>query len=185
MSNYAESLSHLDSYISARVPVIAMRTIEQQRALRLLREASGLSQEGWAARLGDGRATVQRWELGQQVPRTAARVALIRLCQQQGLGSPALDRLVHLNNVGDLFLEEDPDFVLASDYANLVKLYQFWNLHALIGGQIEKLLDHPLLEVMAVKRRIGVVPQVNNLDRSLTAKEILLFHAEYFGVKSL
>ncbi|MER7717784.1 AAA family ATPase [Streptomyces flaveolus] len=40
MSNYAESLAHLDSYISARVPVIAMRTIEQQRALRLLREAA-------------------------------------------------------------------------------------------------------------------------------------------------
>src|SRR2546430_2514164 len=36
---------------------------------------------------------------------------------------------------------------------------------------------------VAVKRRIGVVPQVNNLDRSLTAKEILLFHAEYFGVQ--
>jgi len=35
---------------------------------------------------------------------------------------------------------------------------------------------------VAVKRRIGVVPQVNNLDRALTAKEILLFHAEYFGV---
>jgi len=35
---------------------------------------------------------------------------------------------------------------------------------------------------VAAKRRIGVVPQVNNLDRALTAKEILLFHAEYFGV---
>src|SRR5260370_30124176 len=35
---------------------------------------------------------------------------------------------------------------------------------------------------VAVKRRIGVVPHVNNLDRSLTAREILLFHAEYFGV---
>src|SRR5213082_186944 len=35
---------------------------------------------------------------------------------------------------------------------------------------------------VAVKRSIGVVPQVNNLDRSLTAREILLFHAEYFGV---
>jgi ABC-2 type transport system ATP-binding protein len=33
-----------------------------------------------------------------------------------------------------------------------------------------------------VKRSIGVVPQVNNLDRSLTAREILVFHAEYFGV---
>ena len=76
------------------------------------------------------------------------------MCQDHGLGSPALDRLVHLNNVADLFLEDDPDFALAGDYANLVKVYQFWNLHTLIGGQVEKLLDHPLLEVMAVKRRI-------------------------------
>ena len=51
-------------------------------------------------------------------------------------------------------MEDDPDFEIAGDYANLVKIYQFWNLHELIGGDIEKLLDHPLLEVMAVKRRI-------------------------------
>jgi len=76
------------------------------------------------------------------------------LCKEHGIHSPALDRLAHLNNVADLFLEDDPDFVVASDYANLVKIYQFWNLHTLIGGEIEKLLDHPLLEVMAVKRRI-------------------------------
>jgi oligoribonuclease NrnB/cAMP/cGMP phosphodiesterase (DHH superfamily) len=76
------------------------------------------------------------------------------LCCQHDLGSPALDRLVHLSNVADLFLEDDPDFVLANDYANLVKHYQFWNLHALIEGKIERLVDHPLLEVMAVKRRI-------------------------------
>jgi hypothetical protein len=84
----------------------------------------------------------------------SAGLLCYELCQKQGLGSPALDRLVHLNNVADLFLEEDPDFVVAGDYANLVKTYQFWNLHALIDGQIEKLLDHPLLEVMATKRRI-------------------------------
>jgi ABC-2 type transport system ATP-binding protein len=35
---------------------------------------------------------------------------------------------------------------------------------------------------VAVKHRIGVVPQVNNLDRSITGREILVFHAEYFGV---
>ncbi|HMF58407.1 MAG TPA: ATP-binding cassette domain-containing protein [Pyrinomonadaceae bacterium] len=35
---------------------------------------------------------------------------------------------------------------------------------------------------VTVKRKIGVVPQVNNLDRNLTGREILLFHAEYFGV---
>lgn len=76
------------------------------------------------------------------------------LCREHGLGSPALERLVHLNDVADLFLEDDPDFVLASDYANLVKTYQFWNLHALIGNELERLLEHPLLEVMAVKRRV-------------------------------
>jgi len=76
------------------------------------------------------------------------------LCRENGIQSPTLDRLVHLNNVADLFLVDDPDFVLASDYANLVKTYQFWNLHTLIEGDIERLLDHKLLEVMAVKRRI-------------------------------
>jgi oligoribonuclease NrnB/cAMP/cGMP phosphodiesterase (DHH superfamily) len=76
------------------------------------------------------------------------------LCRENGIESPDLERLVHLNNVADLFLEDDPDFVLACDYANLVKVYQFWNLHALLGGEIEKLVDHPLLEVMAVKRKV-------------------------------
>ena len=84
----------------------------------------------------------------------SAGLICYELCKQEGLGSPALDRLVHLNNVGDLFLEDDPDFILASDYANLVKSYQFWNLHALINGQIEQLLNNPLLRVMEVKRNI-------------------------------
>ena len=84
----------------------------------------------------------------------SAGLICYELCVQSGIASPALDRLVHLNNVADLFLEDDPDFVLAGDYANLVKTYQFWNLHTLVGGEIERLLDHPLLEVMAAKRRI-------------------------------
>lgn len=84
----------------------------------------------------------------------SAGLLCYELCQEQGLGSPELDRLVHLNNVADLFLEDEPDFALANDYANLVKVYQFWNLHALIDGQLERLLNHPLLEVMSVKRRI-------------------------------
>src|SRR5436190_13181188 len=84
----------------------------------------------------------------------SAGLLCYELCKEQGLGSLALDRLVHLNNVADLFLEDDPDFALANDYANLVKHYQFWNIHALLGGKIEKLLEHPLLEVMEVKRRV-------------------------------
>src|SRR6186713_26792 len=54
----------------------------------------------------------------------SAGLLCYELCVQYGLGSPALERLVHLNNVSDLFLEEDPDFVIAGDYANLVKHYQ-------------------------------------------------------------
>jgi ABC-2 type transport system ATP-binding protein len=37
---------------------------------------------------------------------------------------------------------------------------------------------------VAAKRLIGVVPQRPNLDFSLTAREILLFHAAYFGLTS-
>jgi ABC-2 type transport system ATP-binding protein len=35
---------------------------------------------------------------------------------------------------------------------------------------------------MDVKQRIAVVPQQSNLDRSLRAREILIFHASYHGV---
>jgi len=84
----------------------------------------------------------------------SASLLCYELCREHGMQSPTLDRLIHLSNVADLFLEDDPEFVLANDYANLVKIYGFWNLHALVDGEIERLLNHPLLEVMAVKRRV-------------------------------
>jgi nanoRNase/pAp phosphatase (c-di-AMP/oligoRNAs hydrolase) len=84
----------------------------------------------------------------------SAGLLCYELCKQHEVTSPELDRLVHLNNVSDLFLENDPDFVVAGDYSSLVKVYGFWNLHALIEGRLERLLDHPLLEVMATKRRV-------------------------------
>lgn len=87
-------------------------------------------------------------------PAKSAALLCYELCREASLAKPELDRLVHLSNVADLFLEDDPDFELANDYANLVKVYGFWNLHALVAGVPERLLDHPLLEVMAVKRRI-------------------------------
>ena len=37
-------------------------------------------------------------------------------------------------------------------------------------------------ERVAVKRLIGVVPQRPNVDRSLTAREVLTYHAAYFTV---
>ncbi len=84
----------------------------------------------------------------------SASLLCYELCTAHGLAKPELDRLVHLSNVVDLFLVEDPDFQLACDYGNLVKTYGFWNLHTLIEGNPERMLDHPLLEVMAVKRRV-------------------------------
>src|SRR5271166_6055027 len=39
-------------------------------------------------------------------------------------------------------------------------------------------------EQVAVKRLIGVVQQRPNLDFTLTASEILLFHGAYFGIDS-
>lgn len=132
--------------------------------MRELREKSGwvcdfsfeprLDKAGWL--LIDHHTTELQPKSAQFIHDVTKSAGLLcyELCKQHGLGSPELDRLVHLNNVADLFIEEDPDFALANDFANLVKTYQFWNLHALIEGQLERLLDHPLLEVMAVKRRI-------------------------------
>jgi hypothetical protein len=40
MSNFAECRRDLDSYVAARVPLIAIRSIEQVRALRLIREVA-------------------------------------------------------------------------------------------------------------------------------------------------
>ncbi|MBM3848397.1 MAG: DHH family phosphoesterase, partial [Verrucomicrobia bacterium] len=84
----------------------------------------------------------------------SAGLLCYELCKAEGLGSPELDRLVRLNNIADLFLDDDPEFGTACDYASLVKVYQFWNIHRLLEGKIERLLDHPLLEVMQTKRRV-------------------------------
>jgi hypothetical protein len=84
----------------------------------------------------------------------SASLLAYELCKEHGIQSPALDRLVHLSNIADLFLPGSEDFVLATDYANLVKNYGFWNLLELTQGSLESLVDHPLLEVMAVKRRV-------------------------------
>ena len=84
----------------------------------------------------------------------SAGLLCYELCREHELASPELDRLVQINNVADLFLEDDPDFAAANDFASLIKVYGFWNIHSLISGRLESLLDHPLLEVMRVKRKI-------------------------------
>ncbi|MGZ8940967.1 MAG: DHHA1 domain-containing protein [Limisphaerales bacterium] len=84
----------------------------------------------------------------------SASLLAYELCRTNGFSSEKLDRLVHLSNVADLFLPDDPDFTLGTDYANLVKIYGFWNILELIEGDLERLIDHPLLQVVEVKRRI-------------------------------
>tara|TARA_B100000029_G_scaffold453259_1_gene478918 strand:+ start:723 stop:1730 length:1008 start_codon:yes stop_codon:yes gene_type:complete len=84
----------------------------------------------------------------------SASLLCYELCKEHGLGNETLDRLVHLTNVGDLFLTDDPEFTTAIDYGGLVKQYFFWNLHTLIGGDLESLVDHPLLKVVVTRREV-------------------------------
>jgi transcriptional regulator with XRE-family HTH domain len=56
--------------------------------LRALREARGVTREGWAARLGYSASTVQRWERGAVAPDAAAEAALLSLLQGEGLLRP-------------------------------------------------------------------------------------------------
>lgn len=55
--------------------------------LRALREARGITQDGWAARLGSSRKTVQRWESGEAVPDARMEAQLFALCRELGLFS--------------------------------------------------------------------------------------------------
>ncbi|MCF7668248.1 MAG: DHH family phosphoesterase [Verrucomicrobia bacterium] len=84
----------------------------------------------------------------------SASLLACELCNKYDIQNSALDRLVHLTNIADLFLVDDPDFDIACDYANLIKTYGFWNMHSIINGELEQLLDHPLIEVMSTKRKV-------------------------------
>ncbi len=53
--------------------------------LRALRESSGVTQAGWATRLGYGLRTIQRWEHGELTPDAPATHALVELCAGLGL----------------------------------------------------------------------------------------------------
>ena len=53
--------------------------------LRALREARGVTLDGWATRLGVSRTTVQRWERGERVPDPGAESSLAAFCRESGL----------------------------------------------------------------------------------------------------
>jgi lipooligosaccharide transport system ATP-binding protein len=50
------------------------------------------------------------------------------------------------------------------------------------GGSLEVLGMDPLREPSAIKARIGVVPQIDNLDLELTVRENLEIHARFFDI---
>jgi ABC-2 type transport system ATP-binding protein len=50
------------------------------------------------------------------------------------------------------------------------------------GGQASVSGIDVMADPVSARRRLAVVPQRVNVDRSLTARQILLFHASYFGV---
>src|SRR5215216_5427921 len=58
--------------------------------LRALREAAGVTQEGWAGQLGLGRTTLQRWERGELPPAAHAEAALLADARLGGAGAPAV-----------------------------------------------------------------------------------------------
>ena len=84
----------------------------------------------------------------------SASLLCYELCQAEGLGNEKLDRLMHLTNVGDLYLTDDPDFTEAIDYGSLIKQYMFWNIAKLVEGDLESLVDHSLLEVIRTRRQV-------------------------------
>jgi pimeloyl-ACP methyl ester carboxylesterase/DNA-binding XRE family transcriptional regulator len=61
------------------------------QVLRALREARGITQDGWAMQIGYGRATVKRWEAGETVPSADAETKIIALCHERALFRPFKD----------------------------------------------------------------------------------------------
>lgn len=84
---------------------------------------------------------------------SAAQLCYELLAKHHG-GNETLKRLAELTNVADLYLSDHAEFGLASEYARIVKTYHFRPLYRLFGDRLESLLDHPLLEIMSLKRKI-------------------------------
>jgi hypothetical protein len=87
-------------------------------------------------------------------PDKSAALLACEICREHGLTNDKLERLVQLSNTADLFLANNPEFDEAGDYASLVKHYGFWTVWRLVGGEPEGLVDHPLLQVVRMKRAI-------------------------------
>jgi lipooligosaccharide transport system ATP-binding protein len=58
-----------------------------------------------------------------------------------------------------------------------------YGLATIDGGQLDVLGHDVARDRRAVKARIGVVPQEDNLDRAFPVRENLLVHGDYFGIE--
>ena len=70
---------------SAMAPGTGAHSAPWWSVLRALRDARSITREGWAARLGYGARTVQRWENGDSIPDERAETAILALCHELGL----------------------------------------------------------------------------------------------------
>lgn len=77
------SISHVNA--SATTPPVQTVDPRWPEVLRALREARGITLDGWGARLGVSRTTVQRWERGERAPDPGAEVALLAYCREANL----------------------------------------------------------------------------------------------------
>ena len=59
-----------------------------------------------------------------------------------------------------------------------------YGLATIDGGRLEVLAHDVARDRRAVKARIGVVPQEDNLDRAFPVRENLLVHGRYFGLEA-
>src|SRR5215211_9243103 len=82
-------MSRRGSNVSPSEPVTSIRQSSDRprwsTVLRALREARGVTLDGWGAQLSVSSKTVQRWERGERVPDPGAEAAILRYCQERNL----------------------------------------------------------------------------------------------------
>ncbi|MNW42487.1 Daunorubicin/doxorubicin resistance ATP-binding protein DrrA [compost metagenome] len=104
----------------------------------------------------------------------------VDLSYRQKNGDPfyALRQLSLEVNKGEVFCLLGPNGSGKTTSINLVN-----GLSQPTGGAIQVFGMNPVKDMRAVRRNLAVVPQETALYNDLTAKENLLFHAQYYGLE--
>lgn len=129
------------------------------RVLRALREARGLSQDGWAALLGVGARTVQRWETGAAVPDAAVEQTILAVCRTHGL----LRTLSRCTSVGQPRTPEDLSELLAE-----ARLRAPRRSPAAVGLAPSMKLPAPLASLIGREHDLAVVKRLLGASRLVT-----------------